>query len=163
MRAQVGDDAGRRLGVRQQHGAGVAELGELRGDVLRLRDLAPLVAESGYLAAVPLGDLDPALAEGAGGDDEHPAAGRAEVRHGGLHGARPGGREQQDVGRRPADLLQAVEALAVDRPEVVGAMVDDRSGHRGQHLRRHRRRPGREEVALGRHVPASVASGADDP
>ena len=148
---QVRDDAGRRFGVRQQHGAGVAELGELRGDVLRPRDLAPLVAQSGDLAAVPLGDLDPALAERAGGDDEDAAAGSAQIRDGGLHGARPGGGEQQDIGRSPADLLQAIEALAVDRPKVVGAMVDDRSGHRRQHLRGHRGRPGREEVALGGH------------
>ena len=146
------DDAGRRLGVRQQHGAGVAELGELRGDVLRPRDLPPLVAESGDLAAVPLGNLDPALAEGAGGDDEDAAAGSAQIRDGGLHGAGPGGGEQQNIGRCPADLLQAIEALAVDRQKVVGAMVDDRSADRRQHLRGHRGRPGREEVALGSHL-----------
>ena len=88
------------------------------GDVPRLRDLPPLVAERHDLAAVALRDLDPALAERAGGDDEDAAARSAEIRHRRLHRAGPGRREEQHVGRGAAELLQALEALPIDRPEV---------------------------------------------
>ena len=80
----VGDDAGRRLAVRQQDDARLA-LGEPRREIVGDRRLAPLVFETVDLAAVRLGDLRPAVAERAAGDDADPLAGRAEVGDGRLH------------------------------------------------------------------------------
>ena len=48
-------------------------------------------------------------------------------------------------------LLQPAEHARVDLAEVGRAVVEDRLGERGEHLRRHGRRAGREEVPLLRH------------
>ena len=149
-RLHVGDDSGRRLGVGQEDGAGAARVA--RASRRGRRRTAPLPTRSDGLdlAAVALGELDPALAEAPGGDDDDPVARRAEVRDRRLHRARAGRREQEHVGRRAEDLLQPLQALGVDRAEVGAAVVDDRLGERCQHLRRHLVGPGvnRDRFAL---------------
>ena len=51
MRLDVGDDAGRGLGLREEHGLRAAELAQARREVVGARRLAPLVAESTSVAA----------------------------------------------------------------------------------------------------------------
>ena len=51
-------------------------------------------------------------------------------------------------------LLQAGEALLVDLAVVTLAVVDDRLGELGEHLRWHGRRPRRQQVALLGHLPS---------
>ena len=50
------------------------------------------------------------------------------------------------------DFLQPAEHARVDLAEVRRAVVQDRLRERGEHLRRHRGRPGREQVPLLRHA-----------
>ena len=109
-RLEVGDDAGGGLGVRQEDGLRAAELLEAGGEVVRARRLAPLVLDGLDVGAVGGGELLPALAERAGGDDDHAVAGRAEVRDGGLHRAGAGAGEEQDVVRGAAHLREPLEA-----------------------------------------------------
>jgi hypothetical protein len=100
------------------------------------------------VAAIDPRDLGPALAEVTGGHGDDAVTGRSQVRDDGLQAGRPRGCVEQDLALRSVDVLQAVEALPVRRFEVRAAVMDDRKGHRGQHLRRNRRRPRRHQVAL---------------
>jgi hypothetical protein len=100
----------------------------------------------------------PALAEIPGGDDEVRLAGRDEVRDRRLERARSGSCKEEDVLLGPADLAEARQAALVDRAKVGAAVMNDRLGKRCEHLRRHGRRPGREQVLLSSHF--SQASGA---
>jgi hypothetical protein len=93
----------------------------------------------------------PALAEVPGRDDEVALARGDEVGDRGLERAGAGGGEEQHVVLGAEGLTEAPEAAVVDRAEVRAAVVDDRLGERGEHLRRHRRGAGREQVALLRH------------
>ena len=86
-RAHVGDDAGRGVGLLAEHELD-ARLAHGGADLVRIRRLAPLVADRLHLDAVLLADRDPALAEGAVADDRDAVAGRAQVRDGRLHRAR---------------------------------------------------------------------------
>ena len=126
---------------------------ELAREVVGRRRLAPGVAELLDLAAEVARHRRPALAEVAGGDGEHAVARRAEVDDRRLERARARAREEEDVVVGAVHLLQAAEHARVDLPEVGRAVVEHRLGERGEHLRRHRRRPGREQVALLRHRP----------
>jgi hypothetical protein len=62
-RLDVGDDAGRRLGLRQQHDSRSAEVAKPSGQILGRRRLAPLVPELFDAAAVGPRDLAEPLAE----------------------------------------------------------------------------------------------------
>ena len=68
------------------------------------------------------------------------------------------GREEEHVGLGPEDLAQPAEG-ALEDARKSGPVVDDRLGHRGEHLGRHRRRARRHQVALLRHLSRSVAQG----
>jgi hypothetical protein len=83
-----------------------------------------------------------------------PLARRDEVRDGRLEGAGARRAEEKHVALGPADLAQPREHTLVDRQELGTAVVDDGRADRREHLGRHRRRPGREQVPLGRHVPS---------
>ena len=50
--------------------------------------------------------------------------------------------------------MQPLEALAEERLVIGPAVMEDGLGERGEHLRRHRRRPGGEEVPLLGHGPS---------
>ena len=58
----------------------------------------------------------------------------------------------QDVVLGAIDLAQPREAALVDIAVVARTVVDDGLGERGQHLRRHGRRPRRQQVALLGHL-----------
>jgi hypothetical protein len=109
------------------------------------------------VTAVVLGDLRPALAEVAGRDDDDAIARRGEVRDDRLEAGRSRGCIEEDVAVGAVDLLQPLEALLVRRLEVRAAVMDDRERHRGQHLRRDRRRPRSHEIALLGQATVSVA------
>jgi hypothetical protein len=83
-----------------------------------------------------------------------PLARRHEVRDGRLERAGARCAEEEHVALRPADLTQPGQHTLVDRQELGTAVVDDGRADRREHLGRHRRRPGREQVPLGRHVPS---------
>ena len=125
----------------------------LAAQVVRRRRLAPGVPELLDLAAERARHRDPALAEVARRDGEHALAGRAEVDDRRLEPARAGAGEEQHVGAGAVDVLQPAEHAGVDLVEVRRAMVQHRLRERGEHLRRHRGRPGREQVPLLRHRP----------
>ena len=154
-RLEVDDDAGGRLGMRQEDGLRTAELLEAGGEVVRARRLAPLVLDGLDVGAVRRRELLPALAERAGGDDDHAVAGRAEVRDGRLHRPGAGAGEEQDVVRGAAHLPEPLERLAEELLVVGPAVVEHRLGERGQHFRRHRRRPRGEQIALVGHALAA--------
>ena len=122
------------------------------------RRLAPRVAELLDLAAERARHRRPALAEVPGRDDEHALAGRAEVGDRRLERAGARAREEEHVALGAVHLLQPLEHARVDLAEVRRAVVDDRLGERGEHLRRHGRRPGREQVPLLRHRPQPSAA-----
>ncbi len=159
-RTHVGDDAGRGVGLlaEDELDAGFAHRGAHLGGV---GSLAPLVADRLHIEAVVLADRDPALAEGAVADDGDAVARRAEVRDRRLHRARAGGGEEQHVRAGAVDVAQPAERPFVDRAEVGAAVVDDRLGACRQHLGRHRRRPGREQVALLHAVSLATPEEAD--
>jgi len=128
-------------------------LAEPRAHVLRVGRLAPLVPQVVDLGAVAPDHAGPALAEVAGRHDEVRLSRRDEIRHRRLE--RPGARggEEEHVALRAANLTEPRQAALVDRPEIGAAVMDDRLGERGEHLRRHGRRPGSEEVLLACHQP----------
>ena len=146
----VRDDAGRGLRVDDEGDLRPA-LGERARDILGARRQAPVVRQRHDLAAERGAELLPARAELAVRDDEHLLARREEVGERRFERARAGGGEEEHVVLGPEDLLQPREHLEEDRLEVGRAVVDDRLGERRQHLRRHGRRPRREEIALLRH------------
>jgi len=127
-------------------------LAEPRAHVLRIGRLAPLVAQVVDLGAVARGHRGPALPEVPCRHDKVWLARRDEVRHRRLEGPGAGRGEQEHVALRAADLTQAGEAALVDRSEIGAAMVDDRLGKGGEHLRRHRSRAGREQIFLAGHL-----------
>ena len=86
-----------------------------------------------------------------GGEDELTVTGRREVGDGGLERARARGRVHQDVVLRAVDLGEARKTALVHIAVIACAMVDDRLGERGEHLRRDRRRPRRQQVLLLGH------------
>ena len=49
------------------------------------------------------------------------------------------------------NLLEPLKCPFVDDPEIRRSVVEDGLGERGEHLRRHGRRPGREQVPLLHH------------
>ena len=161
-RADVGDHAGRRVGLLAEHEVD-PRFAHGCADLVGVRHLAPLVPERLDVEAVLLANRDPALAERSVADDRHAVAGRAEVRDRRLHRPGPGRGEEQDVGARAADLLQALERARVDVAEVGPAVMDDRLGTRREHGRRHGRRPRREEVALFQERQPSAAHGVSRP
>ena len=150
-RLDVGDDAGRRLRVDEEDERDGVDRVELGPEIVGRRRLAPRVAELLDLAAVRARHRDPALAERAGRDGQHALAGRAEADDRRLERTRPRAGEEEHVALRPVHLLQPREHARVDLAEVRCAVVEHRLGQRGEHLRRHRRRPGREQVPLVRH------------
>ena len=150
----VGDDAGRGLGLRAEHDAGAA-LGDGRADLARHGHLAPGVVDALHVEAVVLADLDPALAERAGDDDRDPVARAGEVRDRRLHRTRAGRAEEQHLALGAEHLLEALERPRVDRLEVGAAVVDHRLGAGREHLGRHGRRARREQVALLHGTQAS--------
>ena len=128
-------------------------LGDRGADLVGRRRLAPLERDPLDVEAVLLADRDPALAERAGGDDRDAVAGGAEVRGGGVHRARPGRGEEQHLGLGAEHVLEPREAALVHLAEVGAAVVHHRLGHRREHLGRHGRRAGREQVALLHGAP----------
>jgi hypothetical protein len=151
-RLDVVDDAGARLGER---GEGDVDLGVLREQAVELggvEALAPARLVADDVAAVGVGELDPALAELAGRGGEHRLAGAHEVGDGGLHGAGAAGGEGQDVVLGLEDARQLAQHPLVELDEVRGPVVEHRGGHRLRDGRRHRGRPGGHQVLLHERV-----------
>jgi hypothetical protein len=98
--------------------------------------------------SVSLADFAPALAEFAPFNGDRLIARRQQARDRRLHAARSRRRERYDRILRPEDVLQVFARLLEDRIEVRGAMVNDRFGHRRQHLRRDIRRSRGEKCVL---------------
>ena len=149
----VGDDSRGGLGLHDPDRFRLL-LAQPRAKVVGIRRLAPGVAEHVDVRAERGRHRDPALAEAAGRDHEMALARRDEVRHGRLERAGARGSEEEHVVLRPADLAQPGEHALVDREELRTAVVDHGRTDRGEHLGRHGRRPGREQVPLRRHVPS---------
>ena len=125
---------------------------ERAAQVVRLGRLAPVEPHVDELCVERLHHAGPALAEIPGGEDELAVARRGQVGDRGLERARSGRGEHEHVVLRSVDVAQPREAALVDLAVVARTMVDDRLGQRRQHLRRHRRRPRREQVALPGHA-----------
>ena len=104
------------------------------------------------LGAERLHHPGPALAEVARRQDKLALPGRRQVGNGGLECARSGRGEHQHVVLSAVHVAQPREDALVDLPVVAGTVMDDRLRERGEHLRRHGRRPRREQVALPGHV-----------
>ena len=108
-RLDVGDDAGRGLGVGEEDGLRAADLGEPRGEVVRRSASRPTRSASVLdLAAVAVGELAASARRSAPAETTTTRlAGRAEVRDRRLHraGARAG--EEEHVGRGAEDLPAA--------------------------------------------------------
>ena len=120
--------AGGGLGGLHEDGAGF-EL-ERGFDFVEREGLAVGRGDDVDLAAEGLGEGGPALAELAGGEDEHAVAGRGEVGDGGFHGAGAGAGEDDDVAGGGADeLLELGEDAGVEGAELGGAVVDIGGGH----------------------------------
>ena len=81
------------------------------------------------LAAEGLGQVAPALAEFAGGQDQDAVAGRGEVRDGGFHGAGAGAGEQEHVVLRADEDLQLGEHFLEEGAEFRGAVVHVGGSH----------------------------------
>ena len=113
-------------------------LAQPRAHVLGVGRLAPLVPQVVELGAVAADHVGPALAEVAGRDDEVRLARRDEVLDGRLERAGSRRGEEQHVLLGAADLAEPRQAALVDRLEVGAAVMDDRLGERGEHLRRAR-------------------------
>ena len=162
-RLDVGDDTRRGLGLDEKHERDRLDPGQLERELVGGGCLPPFVAKLLDLAAEGACHGRPALAEIPGRDGEHPLAGRAQVHDRRLEGARARAGEEEHVRLRAVHLLEAPEHAGVHLAEVRRAVVEDRFREGGQHLGRHRGRPGREQVPLVRHraeVTAAVGAGS---
>ena len=146
-RAHVGDDPRRRVRLLAEHEVD-SGFANRRADLAGIGHLSPLEADRLHVEPVLLADRDPALPEGAMADDGDAVTRLAEIGDGRLHRTGAGCAEEQHVGVRAVDVLQARERARVDLAEVGAAVVHDRLGARSEHLGRDRRRAGCEEVAL---------------
>ena len=137
--------------MRQQHDARLA-LGEPRREVFRRTASRPIRTRGGRPrsrapARSPPSDrrMQPAVTTHTRSPGEQRFTTRRLHRPGAARG------EEQHLALGAEDLLQARERALVDDAEVRAAVVDDRLGRRREHLGRHRRRPGCEQVALLGH------------
>jgi hypothetical protein len=136
--------------VNEEHGARAALL-EGRAKVVRSRRLPPGVGERDDVAAERPAHCLPALAELALRDGEDALARREDVDDRRLE--RAGSRRREDehlvlrTEHRPESLLREREDLG----EVGRAVMEHRSGERGEHLGRHRGGAGRQELLRARH------------
>ena len=161
-RPDVGDDTRRRLRMHDERHSR-ATLGQQPGDVLGLRSLAPGVGQRHDIDPERRAQLLPPRPEFAVRDDERFLSRREQVHERRLERTRAGGGEEEHLVLRSEYLAQAGVGLLEHRLEVRRAMVDHRLGERRQHLGRHRRRSGSEEVALLRHRPQSLARASPTP
>jgi hypothetical protein len=138
--------------VRQEDDLRAAHLLEVRPHLVGIRGFAPGVAEMRELAAVDLGLRGEALPEEAVRDHEHRIARRDEVLEDRLHRPRARRGQVDDLVLRAKDLLQPLGHALERAAEVRRAVVDHRHRRGREHLRRHRRRSGRHEVALLGHL-----------
>jgi len=144
-------DAGRGLGGLHEYGAGLEV--EICLDVIDREGLA--VGHGDYIdvAAEGLGECSPALAELAGGENQHAIAGRGEVGDGCFHGAGSGAGEDDDVAGFSADeLLELDEDAAVEGAELGSAVVNVSGCHGKLGGGEQWGRTGREEASLADHV-----------
>ena len=141
-------DAGGRLAVLHVHGLDRRVGGQRLLDVGRVGLGAPGVVERGDLGAPRGVELLPALAEVADGGDEDVVARVDDVGDGRLHGAGAAGGVHHDVVLGLVDVLHPRDDLLEDLGEARRAVVDDRLGQGGEHLRRHGRGAGSDEEAL---------------
>ena len=138
----MNEEHGARPGVRERASDGVG-----------LRPLPPRVRERDDVAPEGARHRLPALAELALRDREHAVARRKEVHDRRLERAGTGRSEDEHVVRGAEDLAQPLERDLEHRGEVGRAVVEDRLGERAQHLRRHGRRAGRQELLRACHCP----------
>jgi hypothetical protein len=138
--------------VREEDDLRPAHVLEPGTDLIGIRRLAPGVAEVRELAAVDLRLRGESLAEEAMRDHEHRIARRYEVLEDRLHRARSRRGQMDDVVLRAEDLLQPLGHALERAAEVRRAVVDHRRRRGCEHLWGHRRRAGRHEVALLRHL-----------
>ena len=151
-RLDVVDDAGRGLAQRGEDDLDPVVLGQQPVDLGRVQPLAPAGLVADGLAAVGVAELDPALAELAGGAGQHGLAGPHEVGHRGVHRARAAGAEAQDVVGRLEDAGQLAQHPLVDLHERGRAVVEHRRRHRLRDRGRDGRRPGGHEVLLHERI-----------
>jgi hypothetical protein len=87
--------------------------------------------------AVGLADREEALAECAVDEHERAVAARQRVGDRGLHRAGAGGCEREHVTLRTQEILERARQRCEQRRELGTAVVDHRSGRRGEHRLRH--------------------------
>ena len=141
--------------VSRERGEGDVDLGVLGQEAVELRGvetLAPAGLVAHEIAAVGLGELDPALAELAGRGGQHGLAGADEVGGGRLHRAGAAGGEDEHVVLGLEDLGQLAQHPLVELDEGRSAVVEHRRGHRLRDGRGHGRRPGGHQVLLHERV-----------
>ena len=145
---EVADDAGGRLGVDEEHGAG-ATLVERRAEILRLRGLAPGVRERDDIAPERARHRLPALAELALRDGEDALARREQVHDRGLERTGPRGGEDEHLALRPEHRAKPLLGEREHLGEVRRAVMEHRPRERAQHLGRHRGRARASGAAAG--------------
>jgi hypothetical protein len=155
-RPHVVDDAGRGLAQRGEHDLDAVVLGEQPAEVGGVEAHTPARLVLDHVGAVGLGELDPPLAELARGGGENLRARPYQVGDGGLHRARPAGRERQHRVGGLEHLREPGQHARVELVERGSAVVEHRRRHRLRHRRWHRRRPSGHEVLLDERVRGHV-------
>ena len=149
------EDTGRGLVVLEHDGLRAVLallLRELLANELGVDRAAERDVDAASVNAVGLADRIEALAERAVDEDERSVATRQRVRDRGFHraGARRG--ERENVTLRAQEVLQRARERGQQRGELGAAVIDHRSGRRGEHALRHHGRSWDSEVLGAVHV-----------
>ena len=106
------------------------------------------LGEHFHLETVGLCHLHPAFTELACGTDDHPVAGREEVRDRRLHRAASGSREESDAVLRAHEVVEVLDHSAIHVTEVLRAVVQVGTSHRAHCRREQGRGTGRQQAVL---------------
>jgi mannose-6-phosphate isomerase-like protein (cupin superfamily) len=147
--ADVVHDPGRGLGLGREHGSGHrAEPAEGIVEASWIDLLAPLELEVQRVRAEGVAELCPALPELAARGDHGGLPGDDQIGDGGLHCARPRGREAQHLVLGLEDGLEALEDTGVGLHERGRPVVSHRLGHDLRDAGRQRGGAGGHQVLL---------------
>src|SRR5690242_11979273 len=111
------------------------------------------------MAAEGLGDAGPALAELAGGQNQHAVSRRGEIGDGSLHRSRAGAGENDDIVLGADEVLKLRENARVEGAEFRGPVVDVCGGHGKLGSRKERRRSRSKQASFADHAFIVVAPG----
>ena len=134
QRGEVGDRAGGRLALGDEHDLDAGLPAQRVGDGGRVDRPAPLALEVQRVDAVVGADGRPAVAEVAARGHQHALAPGGEVGDGRVHGAGARGAEDQHLALGLEDAAQALDDVLPDRDELGRARVEDRAGAGGDDL-----------------------------